>query len=72
MQVKDAELDLADTCSRRPMQLEHEHTAEAIARRLSGDPRPNYLRDWVYGGIDGTVTTFAVVAGSSAPSCPQG
>ncbi|MGD9829468.1 MAG: VIT1/CCC1 transporter family protein, partial [Hyphomicrobiaceae bacterium] len=25
--------------------------------------RPNYLRDWVYGGIDGAVTTFAVVAG---------
>lgn len=23
----------------------------------------NYLRDWVYGGIDGAVTTFAVVAG---------
>ncbi|MGE5260568.1 MAG: VIT1/CCC1 transporter family protein [Actinomycetota bacterium] len=23
----------------------------------------SYLRDWVYGGIDGTVTTFAVVAG---------
>ena len=22
----------------------------------------SYLRDWVYGGIDGTVTTFAVVA----------
>lgn len=23
----------------------------------------NYIRDWVYGGIDGAVTTFAVVAG---------
>jgi vacuolar iron transporter family protein len=23
----------------------------------------NYLRDWIYGGIDGAVTTFAVVAG---------
>jgi len=23
----------------------------------------SYVRDWIYGGIDGTVTTFAVVAG---------
>ncbi len=23
----------------------------------------NYLRDWIYGGIDGVVTTFAVVSG---------
>lgn len=23
----------------------------------------SYLRDWIYGGIDGTVTTFAVVSG---------
>jgi vacuolar iron transporter family protein len=23
----------------------------------------SYLRDWIYGGIDGTVTTFAIVAG---------
>lgn len=26
-------------------------------------PRPSYLADWIYGGIDGSVTTFAVVAG---------
>jgi hypothetical protein len=23
----------------------------------------NYLRDWIHGGIDGTITTFAIVAG---------
>ena len=43
--------------------MEHDHSPEAISRRLAGSPRQNYLRDWVYGGIDGSVTTFAVVAG---------
>lgn len=39
------------------------HTPEAIAARLSRQPAQSYLRDFVYGAIDGTVTTFAVVAG---------
>jgi VIT1/CCC1 family predicted Fe2+/Mn2+ transporter len=43
--------------------MEHEHTHEAIRERLATGPRLSYLRDWVYGGIDGTVTTFALVAG---------
>jgi VIT1/CCC1 family predicted Fe2+/Mn2+ transporter len=43
--------------------MEHEHTVEAIRKRLSAGPRQNYLRDWIYGGIDGAVTTFAVVSG---------
>jgi VIT1/CCC1 family predicted Fe2+/Mn2+ transporter len=43
--------------------MEHEHSVEAIEERLASGPRHNYLRDWIYGGIDGSVTTFAVVSG---------
>jgi VIT1/CCC1 family predicted Fe2+/Mn2+ transporter len=43
--------------------MEHEHSSEAIRQRLAEGPRQNYLRDWIYGGIDGSVTTFAVVTG---------
>ena len=39
------------------------HTPRAIRERLSEPPRQSHLRDFIYGGIDGTVTTFAVVAG---------
>jgi VIT1/CCC1 family predicted Fe2+/Mn2+ transporter len=46
-----------------PRHLEHGHHPHEIARRLREGPKASYLRDWVYGGIDGTVTTFAVVAG---------
>ena len=44
-------------------EMEHEHTVEAIEARLSAGPGHNYLRDWIYGGIDGSITTFAVVTG---------
>ncbi len=45
------------------MQLEHSHEREDISERLAAENSPNYVRDWVYGGIDGAVTTFAIVAG---------
>lgn len=43
--------------------MEHEHSPDAIQQRLDRGPKHNYLRDWIYGGIDGAVTTLAVVTG---------
>jgi vacuolar iron transporter family protein len=40
------------------------HTSEAIAARL-GTVRRGYLRDFIFGAVDGVVTTFAVVAGAA-------
>lgn len=52
---------------RRPddRDLEAEHTPHGVRERLAGDPRTSNLGDFVYGAIDGTVTTFAVVAGAA-------
>jgi VIT1/CCC1 family predicted Fe2+/Mn2+ transporter len=49
--------------SRRHEELEADHTPDAIRARLERGPEHVYLRDFVYGAVDGTVTTFAVVAG---------
>jgi VIT1/CCC1 family predicted Fe2+/Mn2+ transporter len=43
-------------------EVEHEHSISAIQSRLSS-VKHNYVRDFIYGGIDGAVTTFAVVSG---------
>jgi VIT1/CCC1 family predicted Fe2+/Mn2+ transporter len=50
--------------------LEHGHTEGAIRARLAHGPSSNYLRDWIYGGIDGAVTTFAIVAGVVGAELP--
>ena len=34
-----------------------------MRRRLRGKPEPSYLHDFIYGAVDGAITTFAVVAG---------
>lgn len=45
------------------MHIEHDHHPDAIRSRLADGPPAIYLKDWIYGGIDGAVTTFAVVSG---------
>ncbi len=45
------------------MLKDHQHSPEEISVRLSAGPGAFYLKEWVYGGIDGVVTTFAIVAG---------
>jgi VIT1/CCC1 family predicted Fe2+/Mn2+ transporter len=44
-------------------ELQRSHTPAAIRRRLGAGRRQSYLKDFIYGAIDGAVTTFAVVAG---------
>jgi VIT1/CCC1 family predicted Fe2+/Mn2+ transporter len=48
--------------------LEEQHTPDGVRRRLSRAPSTSYVRDFVYGAIDGAVTTFAVVAGAAGAS----
>lgn len=48
------------------------HTPEAIRERLGSEPGQSYLRDFIYGAIDGAVTTFAVVASVAATGLSSG
>lgn len=45
------------------MTLEHGHEPAEITERLDAQTDSERLRDAIFGGIDGTVTTFAIVAG---------
>lgn len=46
-----------------PIPLEHSHELRDIAARISAPSTHSYLKDGIYGAIDGAVTTFAVVSG---------
>ncbi len=56
---------------RQPPALDDEHTPAAIRRRLRSATEHSYLRDFVLGAMDGTVTTFAVVAGVAGAGLPS-
>jgi VIT1/CCC1 family predicted Fe2+/Mn2+ transporter len=53
-------------------QLKKEHTPAAVKSRLKSAARHSYLHDFVYGGIDGAVTTFAIVSGVVGADLPPG
>lgn len=57
-----------DDSRKHPTNLEHSHTPSDIAERLQANTRHSYLKDFVYGGTDGVVTTFAVVSGVAGAS----
>jgi VIT1/CCC1 family predicted Fe2+/Mn2+ transporter len=52
--------------------FEHQHTPEAVRLRLAEVGSQSYLGDLVFGAIDGTVTTFAVVAGTAGAGLASG
>ncbi len=54
------------------MTQDHGHSHEEIASRLSAGERNSNLKDMIYGGIDGAVTTFAIVAGVKGAGLPHG
>ena len=54
------------------MANEHGHSPAEIAERLAGGAKTQYLREIVFGGIDGAVTTFAIVAGVAGAGLSHG
>jgi vacuolar iron transporter family protein len=52
--------------------LKADHTPAAIRERLRAGPEHSYLRDFVYGAVDGAVTTFAVVSGVAGAQLATG
>lgn len=57
---------------RRVARLRRQHRPEAVARALAESRERSYLRDGVYGAMDGIVTTFAVVAGAHGAELSSG
>ncbi|XWN31581.1 MAG: VIT1/CCC1 transporter family protein [Devosia sp.] len=56
------------TFRRQKNRFDHSHDPEAVRKRLAEPTQRSYTGDWIYGGFDGTVTTFAVVAGVAGAS----
>jgi VIT1/CCC1 family predicted Fe2+/Mn2+ transporter len=53
-------------------ELKAAHTPSAIRARLQSEQHHSYLRDFVYGAIDGAVTTLAVVSGVAGAKLSTG
>ena len=52
-------------------ELIRDHHPEIIRKRLSQGPKRQNISDAVLGGIDGCITTFAVVSGSVGAGFPS-
>lgn len=52
-------------------QTDHGHTHEAIDDRVSNAAKTSPIRDLVYGAVDGTITTFAIVSGVAGAGMSQ-
>ncbi len=52
--------------------LERSHTPEAVSSRFDSGPTHTYLKDMIYGAIDGAVTTFAIVSGVAGAGMGSG
>lgn len=63
---------MSDRQDESQAELDADHTPEAIRTRLRDGPSQSYLRDFVYGAIDGTVTTFAIVSGALGAELSSG
>lgn len=48
------------------------HTPAAIRDRFRAGPDRTYLRDFIYGAVDGAVTTFAIVSGVAGAELSTG
>ncbi len=55
-----------------PKALAEMHTPEAIEERIASAKQHSYLGDFVLGAVDGTVTTFAIVAGAAGAGLSSG
>ncbi len=64
---KDAGLNEAELHA-----LKKAHSPQAISQRLDQGPEHPYLKDFVYGAVDGAVTTFAVVSGVAGAGLSSG
>src|SRR5881227_3294270 len=68
----DARGLMFQTADTTKQSLAEQHTPAAIRKRLESGPAHSYVGDFVLGAVDGSVTTFAVVAGVAGAGLAQG